>query len=77
MWEIEPYLVVSFVGEVALLFYLPTDVQSIAGNRGIKIISLTPSVNLHGEVKLDEGEDEASYYRGVLFMLLLSFLTYP
>ncbi len=45
---------------------------SIVGDRDFKIVSLTPSVTLRVEVRLDEGEDHTSYYRGKP-LLLLSF----
>ena len=59
---------------------MPTDVTAVAGDHGFKIVSLTPSVSLRVDVKLDEGEDCASYYRGAqegfldVFMLLIFML---
>jgi len=56
----EPHLVVAFGGRCRQSI-LPSDVKAIAGDHDFTIVSLTPSVALRVDVKLDEGADETSY----------------
>ena len=73
----EPHLAVSFGGR-GRRNILPTDVTAVACDRDFKIVSLTPSVTLRVDVKLNDGEDCTSYYRGAqerfldVFMLLVT-----
>ena len=55
----ELHLVVFFGGR-GRRSILPVDLIFIAGDYDFRIVSLTPSVTLRVEVKLDEGEDGTS-----------------
>ena len=57
----EPHLALRFGGR-GRRSVMPTDVTSISGYRAFKIVSLTTSMTLRVEVKLDVGEDATSYY---------------
>jgi len=48
--------------------------ESVDGYHDFHVVSFTPRVCLHVDIKPNEGQDMISYYKGVLLLLLPSLV---